>query len=160
MSTTDCILYISSDCRVLYNGFTAMQKNHAATLFYDGDCSLCKKVISVIKKVDAKKNIRMINLWQIKEHSEFSDLDALSLSRELHLLTKEGKIYTGFFAFRWISKMLPVFSIFYLLSFFPGASFLGQKVYKLVSDNRHILGCSSCGKLFCRIHPAQTSRDF
>ncbi len=133
---------------------TALPTVSQDTIFYDGNCSFCKKIMALIKRLDSTHKLKMIDLWQTQDYPEYSTLDAIELSKEIHLISSDGKLYSGYFAFKYISKILPIFWMFYLLSFIPGTTFLGQRVYKLVSDNRHLLGCSSCGKLFCRLHSA------
>ncbi len=124
----------------------------AATLFYDGHCAFCKRIMNIINFFDSKKLIRQIDLWEVGLYPEFKDLDHTNLIKEIHLVTASDKVYTGYFAFKFVAKKVPAFFMFWLLSFIPGIDFIGNKIYSLVSENRYRLGCSSCGKLYCRIH--------
>ena len=71
--------------------------------------------------------------------------------REIHLLLPDGSVRTGFFAFRKIAGYLPVFWPFLILSYLPGASTIGPKLYRWIASRRvrfhgcNLEGCSSVG---------------
>src|SRR5688500_10273026 len=108
-----------------------------ASLFYDGHCSVCRKVKTIIRIADIQKNVRLIDLWSIGSSLEFKNLSMLKLTEEIHLIDRSGKIYPGYFAFKQIAKIVVPFFPLYLLSFLPGIDSLGVKVYKFISKNRY-----------------------
>ena len=124
----------------------------AATVFYDGHCAICQKIRKIIQLADIQKRIRLIDLWSISTSNEFRNLDIQKLVKELNLVDRDGKFYTGYFAFKQIAKLVLLFTPFYLLSYLPGTNYLGVKVYKFISKNRYRFGCETCGKLYCKIH--------
>ncbi len=123
-----------------------------AILFYDGHCSICKKVKSIIELFDIKKKVRLFDLWGASSSDEFQHINFQELVKEIHLIDNQGKIYTGYFAFRQIAKKIWLFYPLFLLSFLPGIDYIGNMVYKFVSENRYRFGCETCGKLYCKIH--------
>jgi predicted DCC family thiol-disulfide oxidoreductase YuxK len=107
-------------------------------VLFDGDCPLCRKSVSILKKLD------WLNRLHFQNARNFEDIPASDvkleqerLLDEMHLLTpNRKKAHAGFKAFRWIAGRLPLLWMLWPLMFLPGVPWIGQKVYLKVAKNR------------------------
>jgi predicted DCC family thiol-disulfide oxidoreductase YuxK len=107
-------------------------------VLYDGFCLLCGRARKFIELFDWLGLIATINLYNEKAMSEagLTIPNSEALLRDLHLITKDGQIYLGFYAWRKIGLLLPITFPFALLLYIPGVPYFGEKIYRLVADNR------------------------
>lgn len=107
-------------------------------VLYDGFCLLCGRARKFIELFDWLGLIATINLYDEKAMNEtgLSIPNSEALLRDLHLITKDGQIYLGFYAWRKIGLLLPITFPFALLLYIPGVPYFGEKIYRLVADNR------------------------
>jgi predicted DCC family thiol-disulfide oxidoreductase YuxK len=56
-------------------------------------------------------------------------------------VTEELKIFKGFYTFRQIMLRSPWFWLFLPVFYFPGASYIGSRLYSWIAKNRSHLGC-------------------
>lgn len=132
-----------------------------ATIFYDGDCSLCMWLSNILVGLNAAKTVKFHNLRKDSTYQKFPNLEKSELEREIHLITVDQKVKKGFFAFRYLVGAIPALYWLFPLFYFPTSSYIGPKVYTLVSENRFSLfPCRSCGlrhKGSCQLaHPTQS----
>lgn len=94
------------------------------TVIYDGGCGFCKLWVSRLKRMDFFGKLRFLPMQE-------------QLS-EMKLVVGE-KTYGGFQAFRRLTLALPMLYPLILLVYFPGASFIGNIIYRFIAKNRHCL---------------------
>lgn len=97
----------------------------------------------------------MVDLWSTASSNEFQNLNIADLAKQIHLIDRKYRVYTGYFAFKQVSKIVWLFFPLFLISLLPGIDYLGTIVYRLISDNRYYFGCKTCGKFYCKFHPAR-----
>jgi len=56
-------------------------------------------------------------------------------------VTEELQIFKGFYAFRQIMWSSPWFWLFLPVFYFPGSSYVGNRLYAWIAGNRSHLGC-------------------
>jgi len=95
-----------------------------ARIIYDGECGFCRLSVRLLQVMD---------LWDKLEY-----LPGPKGMSEMRLELQDGKIYSGFFAFRYISRMLPMLYPMLPLVYFPGAGLLGPYIYRWIARNRYL----------------------
>jgi predicted DCC family thiol-disulfide oxidoreductase YuxK len=114
------------------------QTSRKVEIFFDGDCPLCIRSMTVLCYLDWFKQLAFADLatqWTrlSGEHTEVTSADC---SLEMHVLLPNGLVYKGFFAFRqilWCVPFLwPLLAIFYS----PFASTVGPKIYRAIATRR------------------------
>ena len=115
-----------------------------AILIYDGDCALCQKAVSLLKRLD---------WFGVVRYATARDTAALPVTepplaperllQEMHLLPAEGgRVYHGFGAFRWLAWRLPLLWPLAPFLYLPGVPRFGQRLYLWVARNRfRLLPC-------------------
>ncbi len=109
-----------------------------AVLIYDGDCALCRKAVSLARRLDWFGVLRYANA---RDRSSLPaaevPLDPDRLLQEMHLLPpRGGRAYHGFGAFRWLAWRLPPLWPLAPFLYLPGVPALGQRLYLWVARNR------------------------
>ena len=109
-----------------------------AIVLYDGQCALCQKSVSLLKKLDWLGALDYADA----RHPGPALLGRLPvpperLLDEMHLLPAAGgEVYHGFRAFRWMAWRLPLLWPALPLLYLPGAAAVGQRIYLWVARNR------------------------
>jgi predicted DCC family thiol-disulfide oxidoreductase YuxK len=131
---------------------TAPAANQAIVL-YDGECPLCRKTATILKRLDWLHALRFHNCRDsagIPENA--AHLDPARMIAEMHVLAADRKTaYSGFRAVRWIAGRLPLLWPLYPLLFVPGMPRLGQRIYLWIARNRFQL--LPCHNGVCTIPP-------
>ncbi|MGH7621038.1 MAG: DCC1-like thiol-disulfide oxidoreductase family protein, partial [Gemmatimonadaceae bacterium] len=110
----------------------------AWTLVYDGYCPLCIRTMAQLDELDGARKLRYVDLERDTTRAR-ELLPGASLSdmrREMALVTPSGAMFRGFFAFRELSRQLPLLWALVPFMYVPGASWVGTRVYAWVAANR------------------------
>jgi predicted DCC family thiol-disulfide oxidoreductase YuxK len=115
-------------------------------IIYDGDCGFCRRALRLFARVDVWHRLRLHDARRRDDLlAAFPGLAGADLDDAMYVVTRERRVYRGFFAFRrliWNSPFTwPLVALFY----FPGAATVGPRVYAQVARNRRRLGCDSDG---------------
>jgi predicted DCC family thiol-disulfide oxidoreductase YuxK len=109
--------------------------------YYDGDCALCRRSVSILARLDVLKRMR----WQA-----YQSLDAPPDGLTWADLDQQAYIWNGrhieggFYAFRRLSLLLPLLWSLAPLFWLPGVDRLGQMAYRLIARNRSRLCSAAC----------------
>ena len=124
-----------------------------AVILYDGDCALCRRTTSILKRLDWFKRLAFHNCRDAAGiPANSAHLDADRMIREMHVLTPDRtRALAGFRAVRWIAGRIPLMWPLYPLLFVPGVARLGQRLYLWVARNRFRL--VPCRDGVCTIPP-------
>jgi predicted DCC family thiol-disulfide oxidoreductase YuxK len=108
-----------------------------AQVLYDGNCSLCLKSVGWLKRLDWMRQLSFVNArdWE-KMAVRGPSLEPARLLQEMHLLTPRGRVFHGFYAFRWMAWRLPPLWPLLPFLYLPGMATAGQRVYLWVARNR------------------------
>jgi len=122
---------------------SALDRNQAVVL-YDGECPLCRKASSVLRRLDWLHRLQFHNCRDAAGIPTNSvHLDPARMIQEMHVLTPDRTTaYSGYRAVRWIAGRVPILWPLYPLLFIPGMARLGQRLYLWIARNRfHLLPC-------------------
>jgi predicted DCC family thiol-disulfide oxidoreductase YuxK len=127
-----------------------------AVVLYDGNCPLCLKTTSILKRLDWLHRLYFHNCRDtVGIPINSAHLDPARMIQEMHVLTPDRTTaYSGYRAVRWIAGRVPVLWPLYPLLFIPGMARLGQRLYLFVARNRFQL--LPCRDGVCTIPPKRT----
>jgi predicted DCC family thiol-disulfide oxidoreductase YuxK len=123
-------------------------------MLFDGDCGICSSFSEFAKSLDVKK------YFLVEPYQKFSEEDLMPLgithakcARKIHVIARNGHIYTGAFAlnyffFHYFPWSLPVVCI-YLMPILLLFEIIG---YAIVAKNRYHLS-RWLGLKACSINP-------
>jgi len=106
-------------------------------VFYDGRCGFCGRSVAVIRRFDALRRLRFINMHSREAIEEFPDFDSERGANEMLLRGRDGKWYGGFDAYRAMAKHMPALWVTLPLLFIPPVPALGRKAYAWVAGRRY-----------------------
>ncbi len=125
------------------------------TVLYDDECPLCTFQMKLLTWLDWFGLLSLIPV-----SSERAQVLAPSISREdlleaIHCIAKNGRIYRGARALRFVGMRLPLMVPMALVLWIPGVILIAEKVYQLISRNRLVLSRLFGCKGACAILPAR-----
>ena len=108
------------------------------TLVYDGYCTLCVRTMTQLDVLDGARRLRFVDLERDAERARelLPGVSLEAMRAEMTIVTPDGRMLRGFFAFREMSRKLPVLWPFVPVLFAPGAAWAGTRVYAWVAANR------------------------
>ena len=103
-------------------------------LYYDGSCSLCINISSVISILDIFNTVIWIPYQSliVAPHN----LSMRHLQGSVYLETDSGIFYKGFYAFRMLSLRVPAMMPLSLFMWIPWVNVIGEHIYSYISRNR------------------------
>lgn len=112
------------------------------TIIYDGDCAFCVRSIGILRKVDLFGGFSFCNSRNEATMSyEFPHIHSEDTQEAMLVISDNGSIYKGFYAFRQLIWASPYLWIAIPIFYFPGAQMVGTCVYRWVARNRRRFGC-------------------
>ena len=90
------------------------------TVFFDGDCPLCRREIEFYKRRRGAERISWCDVSQAADTSLAPGLDKEVALARFHVQTGEGELKDGGDAFRALWRALPLFRPFALVLGLPG----------------------------------------
>lgn len=121
-----------------------MARDNQPVVLYDGNCPLCRKTTSILKRLDWLRRLTFHNCRDAAHiPANAAPLDADKMIEQMHVLTPDRRhALAGFRAVRWIAGRIPLLWPLYPLLFIPGMAKLGQRLYLWVARNRfHLVPC-------------------
>lgn len=112
-------------------------------VLYDGSCGICQKTMAVLREVDVLGRVRIHdarNEWD-DARAPFRGLSQVECLELMHAVRDDGRVSTGFYAYRELAKVVPLGWLVLPFLYVPGVPFVGQRVYASVADHRHLEGC-------------------
>jgi predicted DCC family thiol-disulfide oxidoreductase YuxK len=111
---------------------------------YDGRCGFCARSLRLCRRLARRPVFRLHDANdRAAIDARFPTLAGADMDEAMFVVTLDGEVFRGFFAFRrmmWASPWLyPALLLFYA----PGASWLGPRIYAWVARHRRSLGCAS-----------------
>jgi predicted DCC family thiol-disulfide oxidoreductase YuxK len=124
-----------------------------AVVLYDGQCPLCTKTVSILKRFDWLRRLQFHDCRDIAGIPVSSaHLDPARMIQEMHVLTPDRtRVLSGYRAIRWIAGRVPLLWPIYPLLFIPGIPRIGQRLYLWIAKNRFNL--LPCREGVCTIPP-------
>ena len=114
------------------------------TLVYDGLCPLCIRTVVILDYLDIRRQLRFVNL-----EAEWAAASALSpkltiehVRKAIHLVSPDGQVSSGFAAFRWLCRQLPLLWPLLPLCYAPLSGWVGPRLYRAIAERRGQVVCT------------------
>ena len=109
-------------------------------IIFDGHCGFCQQSVAQLKVMDLFSKCAYVD-FQAIEHLQrlHPSLNKEKAASQLHLITPDGRIYGGFFAFRQMCWLMPMLYPFLPLMYMPLADWIGPAKYRFIAQNRYLL---------------------
>ena len=108
------------------------------TVIYDGLCPLCIRSMTILDALDSRHRLAYLDLEV--DRSRLAALapgvSAGEARAAMRVVTPDGQVYRGFFAFRELARISPPLWPLVPLLYFPFAATIGPRVYGLVARHR------------------------
>lgn len=125
-------------------------------VIYDGQCLFCMRSLRLFQIVDMRDAFRFHDAHDESAiASLFPELKGADFDHAMFVVTSRRAVYRGFFAFRRMIWSNPLTWLLIPLFYFPGASFVGSRIYAWIAKNRLKFGCRSDACM----RPTLASRD-
>ena len=122
-------------------------------VIYDEQCEVCQAGVSWLKVLDHGRRIVIHPIDPNTISKIHPDLNVEACSRELHVLTPEGKIVVGADAVILLARLFPETRLIGIITGAPGMRAISRILYRFVALNRYAL--SKCRGGACHV----VSRD-
>ena len=77
-----------------------VRKAYPLTVYFDGECPICRREIDLMKKLNRKDHLQFIDFSNSSYQSADQDLNQCDLARVIHARWSDGTIITGVEVFR------------------------------------------------------------
>ncbi len=127
------------------------QSSPRSRVIYDGACQFCRGSVEQLKVMDLFGRCDYVDFQTIDNLQELhSSLNKELAHSQLHLITPEGKIYGGFFAFRQIAWGMPMLYPLLFVMYLPTADWAGSILYRYMAQNRYLFNSQQrCKDNYC-----------
>ena len=112
-------------------------------VFFDGGCGFCRKTVSVLWHLDVLRRCDLfdvVNEWPMIA-SRYAQLDRAAALEDMHVILDNGRVFTGFDAYRQLAWALPATWLLLPILYLPPVRWVGWRVYRYVASHRHDAGC-------------------
>ena len=124
-------------------------------VLYDGDCSLCTFQMRVITWLDWFNTVALVPIADPRAAQIAPQLTRADLQEAIHCVARDGRIYRGARALRFIGLRLPLAVPMALVLWIPGVIYLAEIAYRWISRHRQLLSRAFGCKEACAIMPAR-----
>jgi predicted DCC family thiol-disulfide oxidoreductase YuxK len=116
-------------------------------ILFDGQCPLCNRTVRVLGLFDLFSRLECLDFRRL-DLAEYNRSHKLALTisgldREMYVISR-GQAHIGYYGYRVLALALPAFWPLIPLLYFPGFSWVGERVYGYIARNRlALLHCDS-----------------
>jgi predicted DCC family thiol-disulfide oxidoreductase YuxK len=108
-------------------------------VLYDDECPMCTFQMRLLSWLDWFNVLALVPLSDARAQEIAASLKREDLLEAIHCVDARGRIHRGARCIRFVGMRLPLLVPIALFLWFPGVIFIAEKVYSLVSQNRHLL---------------------
>ncbi|GIN60044.1 thiol-disulfide oxidoreductase [Robertmurraya siralis] len=118
---------------------------------YDGNCALCLRTKTMLRKMDLFKKVTWLSLQEFEEIHKDGRFTAKDLRSELHILLPNQRVLKGFKAIRRLLLISPYTFIVACILYLPFLHLIGDPIYKWIARNRHLFFKQKCDDGSCSL---------
>ena len=108
-------------------------------VLYDDECPMCTFQMRLLSWLDWFDVLALVPLSDSRAQEIAPSLNREDLLEAIHCVDTRGRIHRGARCIRFVGMRLPLLVPVALFLWFPSVIFIAEKVYALVSLNRHLL---------------------
>jgi predicted DCC family thiol-disulfide oxidoreductase YuxK len=124
-------------------------------LLYDDKCPLCSFQMKLLTWLDWFNLLSMLPLSHPQAAELTKGISRHDLLEAIHCLTREGRIHRGARALRFVGMRLVLAFPMALFLWIPGVIWIAERVYQVISRNRHLLSRVFGCKDACALLPTR-----
>ncbi|MGI8967440.1 MAG: thiol-disulfide oxidoreductase DCC family protein [Limisphaerales bacterium] len=124
-------------------------------VLYDEACPLCAFQMRLLTWLDWFNALSLLPISDSRAAEIAPHLTRENLLEAIHCVAKNGKIYRGARCLRFVGMRLPLLIPLALFLWLPGVIWIAEKIYMMISRNRHLLSRIFGCKEACSILPAR-----
>ena len=125
------------------------------TVYYDGDCPLCNRTVTILHHFDVLKAVSFKDLQTHgKNEVALAAYDQKLLLLDLYAVDLKGRVFSGVDTYSQILVKMRYLAIFGWLIRFPGIYQVAKAIYRNIADKRERVECND----LCL--PAVVSADY
>lgn len=110
-------------------------------LVYDGLCPLCTRSVRWVQFFDRANRVEPVDFNNVDPGTVHPSLDHERCMEAMQLVTPDGDVYAGYYAFRKLTCRLPLLWPLAVLLAIPGVAFVGVRVYRFIAAHRPRAAC-------------------
>lgn len=112
-------------------------------IVYDGRCAFCLRALRLCRWLARRDVFRLHDANEGDAvRARFPILGGADTEAAMFVITEQGEVFRGFFAFRRMMWASPWLFPHLLLFYAPGASLVGPRTYAWVARHRQSYGCA------------------
>lgn len=106
-------------------------------VFYDGHCSFCRRTAAWIRRIDILAGVTVSSFRHEESYRQYG-VALPALEGEMHVVA-DSVIYKGFDAVQLLARRMPLLWPFVPLFWLLAQAGLGDRLYRLLADNRVVV---------------------
>jgi len=112
-------------------------------ILYDGTCGLCRTTIAIIRSLDLLRRVEYYDIFSdwLEIQRQFPKVNQNSCLDEMHVVTTEGQIATGFDGYRSLTWVIPLGWLALPFLYVPGAPLIGRIAYAAMASRHRRVSC-------------------
>ena len=107
-------------------------------VLYDAKCSFCNRTLEVVRRLDCFGRLRFYPMHEAATREAFPDFDPSRGEKEMLVRTRSGWL-GGFFAFRFLSRHLPLLWPLRPFLFLAPVRATGDRLYQRIAARRYCI---------------------
>lgn len=115
---------------------TAQASANKHRVLYDDECPLCTFQMKLLTWLDWFASLSLIPVSSSEAATLVPGISREDLLEAIHCLARDGRIYRGARALRFVGMRLPLMVPVALFLWLPGVIFVAEKCYQFVSKHR------------------------
>lgn len=112
-------------------------------LVFDGECGFCRRSVEWVRNRDREDRIEPLPFQDSEVRERFQRIPLEDFEQAMHLIAPDGRSWSGARAGEELLRLLPRWRWIAPMFRVPGVRWIAQRVYRLVADHRHSLGCGT-----------------
>jgi predicted DCC family thiol-disulfide oxidoreductase YuxK len=111
---------------------------HSSTdvVIYDGQCAFCTSQARLLRRLDGKRRLAFLSLYDERVSRWYPDLSHEDLLEYVYVVTSRGQAHRGAEAVRYLSRRLPALWWLAPVLHIPGSRPVWRWLYRFVSRRR------------------------
>jgi predicted DCC family thiol-disulfide oxidoreductase YuxK len=119
------------------------------TVVYDGQCKVCNRIVSVLRRWDTRGELEMVPFQNTSVLSRFPWIPSEEYARAMQLVGPGGRTWQGAGAIEQLLRVLPAGCVFGWAFRVPLVGRLIDRFYRWFARNRYKFGCGE----HCQVRP-------
>ncbi len=128
----------------------------ADIVIYDGKCNFCRGGVEKVRWLDGKQRFAYISLHDERVKDLAPELTHEMMMDQMYIVTRDGRVYGGADAAKYLTRKLPMLWIFAPAMHIPFFGPVYRWGYKMVARNRYLIAGKKeddgCEDGYCKIH--------